>query len=137
MHHARRYGVKLDAAALLQDWVRDIGSKAGLGLENTNILSGAVGVPESRLEARILPVSRACLGLMLALLKCAFGELRFLAGCRHWRRSMPVKPGVKLHYVYNRRLACSQVVYTCVFSQLEVEFESLAELEQFWGGHSA
>ena len=57
VHYASRYGIKLDAAALLQDWVRDIGSKAGLGLENTNILSGAVGVPESRLEARTLPLS--------------------------------------------------------------------------------
>ena len=66
MQYVRRYGVKLDAAALLQDWVRDIGSKAGLGLENTNILSGAVGVPESRLEARTLPISIAVSGLKLA-----------------------------------------------------------------------
>ncbi|KAK9837483.1 hypothetical protein WJX81_005889 [Elliptochloris bilobata] len=48
-----RYGVKLDAAALLQDWVRDIGSKAGLGASNAQILSGAVGVPESRLELEV------------------------------------------------------------------------------------
>ena len=63
---ARRYGVKLDAAALLQDWVRDIGSKAGLGLENTSILSGAVGVPESRLEVCPLPPV-FLVGLKLAL----------------------------------------------------------------------
>lgn len=46
--------MKLDAAALLQDWVRDIGSKAGLGASNAQILSGAVGVPESRLEVFFL-----------------------------------------------------------------------------------
>ena len=49
--HCTRYGVKLDAVALVQDWVRDVGSQAGLTCSNAQILSGAVGVPESRLEA--------------------------------------------------------------------------------------
>ena len=44
-----RYGVKLDAVALLQEWVMQIGSQAGLDLSKTQILSGAIGVPESRL----------------------------------------------------------------------------------------
>ena len=43
--------MKLDAVALVQDWVRDVGSQAGLTASNAQILSGAVGVPESRLEA--------------------------------------------------------------------------------------
>ena len=44
-----KYGVKLDAVALLSEWVQNIGSQAGLS-DNVHILSGAVGVPESRLE---------------------------------------------------------------------------------------
>ena len=36
----------------MQEWVRDIGSQAGLTPANTRINSGAVGVPESRLEVR-------------------------------------------------------------------------------------
>ena len=45
-----RYGVKMDAISLVQDWVRDVGSQAGLSAANAQILSGAVGIPESRLE---------------------------------------------------------------------------------------
>lgn len=44
-----KYGVKLDAVALLQEWVMQIGSQAGLDLARTQILSGAIGIPESRL----------------------------------------------------------------------------------------
>lgn len=44
-----KYGVKLDAVALLSEWVQNIGSQAGLS-DNVHILSGAVGVPESRIE---------------------------------------------------------------------------------------
>ena len=43
----------MEAAALLQEWVRDIGSVAGLGPDNTAINSGAVGTPESRLELEV------------------------------------------------------------------------------------
>ena len=67
--------------------MRDIGSKAGLGLENTNILSGAVGVPESRLEAcPPLPLS---LSLFVALPRWA-RKWHYIAGCCHQRRSLPV-----------------------------------------------
>jgi hypothetical protein len=45
-----RYGSKLDATALLQEWVRDVGAAAGLTPANTRLASGALGVPESRLE---------------------------------------------------------------------------------------
>jgi hypothetical protein len=48
-----RYGVKLDAVKLLQQWVRDIGSSAGLTSKNTCINSGSVGSPESRLELEV------------------------------------------------------------------------------------
>lgn len=42
----------MEAIALLEEWVQSIGSQAGLTSQNATILSGAVGVPESRLEAR-------------------------------------------------------------------------------------
>jgi hypothetical protein len=45
-----RYGMKLDAVVLLQEWVRDVGGRAGLSESNARIGSGAVGLPESRLE---------------------------------------------------------------------------------------
>jgi hypothetical protein len=48
-----RYGVKLDAVKLLQQWVRNIGSSAGLTSKNTCINSGSVGSPESRLELEV------------------------------------------------------------------------------------
>ncbi|KAK9844342.1 hypothetical protein WJX74_001025 [Apatococcus lobatus] len=48
-----RYGRKGDAQALMQEWVRDVGSQAGLTRFNARISSGAVGVPESRLELEI------------------------------------------------------------------------------------
>lgn len=48
-----RYGVKLEAVELLQEWVRDVGSKAGLTPDNARINSGSVGVPESKLELEV------------------------------------------------------------------------------------
>ncbi|KAL0045455.1 hypothetical protein WJX82_007122 [Trebouxia sp. C0006] len=48
-----KYGVKMEAIGLLQEWVQDIGSQAGLIANNTTILSGAVGAPESRLELEV------------------------------------------------------------------------------------
>ncbi len=45
--------MKMDAAALLQEWVADIGAVAGLTPFNSVINSGAIGVPESRLEVRV------------------------------------------------------------------------------------
>ncbi|KAL0039602.1 hypothetical protein WJX77_003110 [Trebouxia sp. C0004] len=48
-----KYGVKMEAIGLLQEWVQNIGSQAGLTANNTTILSGAVGAPESRLEAEV------------------------------------------------------------------------------------
>ena len=41
----------MEAIALLEEWVQSVGSQAGLTEQNTTIMSGAVGVPESRLEA--------------------------------------------------------------------------------------
>jgi hypothetical protein len=43
----------MEAVALLQEWVREIGSVAGLGPTNAAINSGAVGTPESRLELEV------------------------------------------------------------------------------------
>jgi hypothetical protein len=43
----------MEAVALLQEWVRDVGSIAGLGPTNAAINSGAVGTPESRLELEV------------------------------------------------------------------------------------
>lgn len=47
-----RYGYKQDATRLLQEWVHDIGSAAGMTAANTRLSSGAIGAPESRLEVR-------------------------------------------------------------------------------------
>lgn len=49
-----RYGFKQEASALMQEWVRDVGSKAGLVIERCSVSSGAIGVPESRLELEVL-----------------------------------------------------------------------------------
>ncbi len=46
------YGHKQTVTGLLQEWVADIGSLAGLKPANTAISSGSVGVAESRLEVR-------------------------------------------------------------------------------------
>lgn len=43
----------MEAIALLQEWVQSIGSVAGLNSSNVSILSGAVGVPEARLEVSV------------------------------------------------------------------------------------
>jgi hypothetical protein len=40
----------MEAVALLQEWVQGIGREAGLTEANTRLHSGAVGVPDSRLE---------------------------------------------------------------------------------------
>ena len=40
----------MEAISLVQDWIQSVGSLAGLTQENTNLLSGAVGAAESRLE---------------------------------------------------------------------------------------
>jgi hypothetical protein len=43
----------MEAVALLQEWVRDIGAVAGLTPANTSIYSGAIGVPESKLQLEV------------------------------------------------------------------------------------
>mmetsp|Transcript_19768 Transcript_19768/g.54909 ORF Transcript_19768/g.54909 Transcript_19768/m.54909 type:complete len:273 (-) Transcript_19768:41-859(-) len=48
-----RFGRKREAVQLLQEWVRDVGSQAGLTASNTGITTGAVGAPESRLELEV------------------------------------------------------------------------------------
>jgi len=53
-----RYGVKMEALALVQDWIQNVGSAAGLTQENTYLSSGAVGAPESRLEVASQTVGR-------------------------------------------------------------------------------
>ena len=50
----------MEAIALLEEWVQSIGSQAGLTRQNATILSGAVGVPESRLEARAISMTSSC-----------------------------------------------------------------------------
>lgn len=42
--------MKMEGIALVQEWVQDIGSRAGLTSTNTSLNSGAIGAPESRLE---------------------------------------------------------------------------------------
>eukprot|EP00466_Bigelowiella_natans_P021280 jgi/Bigna1/145449/aug1.99_g20157 len=48
-----RYGSKYAAVELVQEWMRTIGAKAGLNDNNCRLLSGAVGVKESRLEMEV------------------------------------------------------------------------------------
>ncbi len=52
-----RYGVKMEAITLVQDWIQSVGSVAGLRQSNTNLHSGAVGAAESRLEVSECPGS--------------------------------------------------------------------------------
>lgn len=49
----------MEALALLQEWVRDVGSQAGFTAQNTRIFSGAIGSPESRLELEVTVESMA------------------------------------------------------------------------------
>lgn len=44
------YGHKQTVTTLLQEWVSDVGARAGLTHTNTRLSSGSVGVAESRLE---------------------------------------------------------------------------------------
>lgn len=50
-----RYGTKMKGVALVQEWVRDIGSRADPALtpKNVRIHSGSIGSPESRLELEV------------------------------------------------------------------------------------
>ena len=64
-----RYGDKLDAVALVQEWVQDIGSQAGLSPDAVRINSGSVGVPESRLEVG-------------GLRSCSLGRVVLFSGAR-------------------------------------------------------
>lgn len=88
-----RYGVKMEAISLLQDWIQSVGSLAGLQQANTNLLSGAVGAAESRLEV---------------------GHLKILSS------------RLRINIMSQTADHGSMLV------QLEVEFETLALLEQFW-----
>lgn len=49
----RRYGVKLEAVQLVREWVSEIASCASGGLQRADIMSGAIGAPESRLELEL------------------------------------------------------------------------------------
>jgi hypothetical protein len=67
---AARYGCKTELTGLLLEWVKDVGSQAGLGPSNTRVSTGSVGTPESRLEVGSLqPLaagpSRVPLGLRM------------------------------------------------------------------------
>ena len=42
----------MDAVALLQEWIVEVGSTAGLTPQNTSLATGSVGAPESTLEVR-------------------------------------------------------------------------------------
>ena len=42
----------MDAVALLQEWIVEVGSAAGLTPQNTFLATGSVGAPESTLEVR-------------------------------------------------------------------------------------
>lgn len=92
--------MKMDAVAMLQEWVRDVGSKAGLTSSNTRLSSGAVGVPESRLEV-----------------SCYF---KFATLC---------------FFSVQQRIVPSDMLLWVQLGvmQLEVEFDSFAQLEGFWG----
>ncbi|KAL6759855.1 hypothetical protein V8C86DRAFT_2565777 [Haematococcus lacustris] len=48
-----RYGCKAAAVVLMQEWVSGIGAAAGLHSNNTRLSSGAIGVPESRIELEV------------------------------------------------------------------------------------
>ncbi|PNW80500.1 hypothetical protein CHLRE_07g319950v5 [Chlamydomonas reinhardtii] len=47
------YGHKQTVTTLLQEWVSDVGARAGLTHTNTRLSSGSVGVAESRLELEV------------------------------------------------------------------------------------
>ncbi|KAJ9527110.1 hypothetical protein QJQ45_025194 [Haematococcus lacustris] len=49
----RKYGCKAAAVVLMQEWVSGIGAAAGLHSNNTRLSSGAIGVPESRIELEV------------------------------------------------------------------------------------
>lgn len=38
---------------MLKEWVSTIGKNGGLSADNTTVLSGAIGVPESKIEVGI------------------------------------------------------------------------------------
>lgn len=106
-----KYGVKLDAVALLQEWVTQIGSQAGLNLARTQILSGAIGIPESRLVVSNWPAKpNTCTSV------CQGG---CFAAC-----STPS--------TNRKRMQNFIIIYLCV--QMEVDFDTLSELEAFWSG---
>mmetsp|Transcript_9452 Transcript_9452/g.23997 ORF Transcript_9452/g.23997 Transcript_9452/m.23997 type:complete len:264 (-) Transcript_9452:568-1359(-) len=48
-----RFGRKTEATKLLQQWIREIGTVAGLKPGHVCIRSGAIGAPESRLEMEV------------------------------------------------------------------------------------
>ena len=105
-----KYGAKLDAVSLVSEWVQNIGSQAGLS-DNVHILSGAVGVPESRIE-----VSKHQLLSLLHTLQHTKRRLSFLFQSSRLR-------SIRL---------CSTPGTLDWCMQLEVEFDTLAELEHFW-----
>ena len=88
-----RYGVKMEAIALVQEWIESIGNAAGLSPHNTNLSSGAIGVPESRIEVG----RRGQTGLkhrhsMISgfwALSCRCNMLQVLSSCadRNWQFS--------------------------------------------------
>ena len=59
-------------------------------------------------------------------------KLRQLAGDRFWHWSLPVSSPVSSCCCTEGGLPADKSKGACLPAQLEVEFESLAELEQFW-----
>ena len=109
-----RYGVKLEAVELLQDWVTSIGSQAGLTAGNCRLLSGAVGVPESSLEVRW------CLQVLLMV---PAGVCSLL--------STDTAAGLQTSGLLGAKPRLPQRQSSSLL-QMEVQFDSLTELEAFW-----
>jgi hypothetical protein len=86
---------------MLQEWVAEVGSKAGLTQSNARLSSGSIGVAESRLEVRALDTA-------------AFGT----------EPCSSRVPQLLLARTHSR-------VFYAVGPQLEVSFSSLSEFEHF------
>lgn len=91
----------MEAVALLQEWVQQIGNQAGCTAANTRIHSGAVGTPESRLEVRcgggawgLLPPHRF---LYISFVSLWTAAAAAVAAAGLWLRSRAPSPPPFIH----------------------------------------
>ena len=76
-----KFGYKQNVIVLMQRWLREIGSQAGFTADNTRLITGSIGAPESTIQSEHLVKDRT-------ELHQAWEKLATIAAHKKWSTDM-------------------------------------------------